>query len=62
MAKVKRKIKTSTTEQPQMKIVMHTTCEVCTQQCARGLSYLEQMKKPGAIGFGVPCILTLGKP
>lgn len=45
--------------QPQMKIVTSDTCEICPTQCRRGINYLEKMAKPGAIGFGVPCILTL---
>lgn len=44
-----------------MKIVTSSTCQVCKQQCQRGLDYLERMSKPGAIGCGVPCILTKGK-
>jgi hypothetical protein len=44
-----------------MKIVTANTCFVCKSQCARGLAYLDKMSKPGAIGKGVPCILTKGK-
>lgn len=44
-----------------MKIVTSDTCEVCRQQCARGIDYLERMSRPGAVGCGVPCILTKGK-
>ncbi|MET3288751.1 hypothetical protein EDM56_02565 [Brevibacillus fluminis] len=44
-----------------MKIVTSQTCAACKQQCQRGLNYLEKMSKPGAIGYGVPCILTRGK-
>lgn len=40
------------------KIVESSTCEVCKQQCTRGLRYLAQMARPGAVGTGVPCILT----
>jgi hypothetical protein len=29
----------------------------CPSVCARGAVYMEKMSKPGAIGFGVPCIL-----
>ncbi|WP_139488271.1 hypothetical protein [Brevibacillus dissolubilis] len=47
--------------QPQMKIVSSSSCAVCKQPCARGMQYLERMKQPGAVGKGVPCILTLGK-
>lgn len=62
MAKAK-KVKTRSAQavhQPQMKIVTTSTCLVCKQPCQRGMSYVQRMQKPGAIGFGVPCILTLG--
>jgi len=41
-----------------MRIVESATCEVCKTPCTRGLQYLERMRKPGAVGNGVPCILT----
>lgn len=44
-----------------MKVVTSSTCEACKQQCAKGLLYLDKMSKPGAVGYGVPCILTKGK-
>ncbi|AMA71413.1 MULTISPECIES: hypothetical protein [Aneurinibacillus] len=44
-----------------MKIVTSDKCIVCKQQCERGLTYIEKMSQPGAIGYGVPCILTKGK-
>lgn len=44
-----------------MKIVTSSTCASCKQQCAKGLRYLEKMSQPGAVGYGVPCILTKGK-
>lgn len=44
-----------------MKIVTSETCQVCKQQCPRGLRYLEHMSRPGAEGHGVPCVLTKGK-
>ncbi|WP_274361329.1 hypothetical protein [Paenibacillus thermotolerans] len=44
-----------------MKIVTSDTCSVCKQQCARGIRYMEQMEQPGAVGNGVPCILTAYK-
>lgn len=44
-----------------MKMVTSNTCFSCKQQCTRGLSYLKKMSKPGAIGKGVPCILTKGR-
>jgi len=45
-----------------MKVVSVDTCILCKQQCAKGLAYIEKMQHPGAIGNGVPCILTKGKP
>ncbi|TJY43311.1 hypothetical protein E5161_05290 [Cohnella pontilimi] len=45
--------------QPQMKIVTSDVCAVCKTPCARGLAYLARMSVPGAVGEGVPCILTL---
>ncbi|WP_123039904.1 hypothetical protein [Cohnella candidum] len=45
--------------QPQMKIVMSDVCAVCRTPCTRGLAYLERMRQPGAVGTGVPCVLTL---
>jgi hypothetical protein len=44
-----------------MKVVHSGICEACKMQCARGISYMDQMSKPGAVGYGVPCILTKGK-
>jgi hypothetical protein len=41
-----------------MRIVESSTCEVCKQPCSRGLRYLAKMSEPGALGKGVPCILT----
>jgi hypothetical protein len=43
----------------QMKIVTSETCAVCKTPCTRGLAYLEKMSSPDAIGYGVPCVLTL---
>ncbi|TBL78216.1 hypothetical protein [Paenibacillus thalictri] len=43
-----------------MKVVTSDVCDKC-RLCARGLRYLEKMAEPGAVGFGVPCILTRGK-
>lgn len=57
-AKIKRKNTRQHPNQTDMKIVTTPTCMVCKQQCTRGLAYLEKMSQPGAIGFGVPCILT----
>ncbi len=44
-----------------MKIVTSDVCEVCKQQCKRGIAYMDKMSGQGAIGFGVPCVLTRGK-
>lgn len=44
-----------------MKVVTSSTCEACKTQCHRGIAYIEKMSQPGAIGYGVPCILTKGK-
>jgi len=46
------------TQQWYMKIVTSDTCASCKSQCARGIEYLELMSKPGAVGRGVPCVLT----
>jgi hypothetical protein len=43
-----------------MKVVTSDVCDRC-RKCERGLRYLEQMSQPGAVGGGVPCILTRGK-
>ncbi|MFS0727711.1 hypothetical protein [Paenibacillus sp. 1P07SE] len=44
--------------QYRMKLVLSDTCAVCPTPCARGTRYLAQMEQPGALGKGVPCILT----
>lgn len=54
---VKRK-KTSSAGSYNMKLVTSDVCEVCKQQCPRGIRYMERMRRPGAAGKGVPCILT----
>ncbi|BBI34598.1 hypothetical protein [Cohnella abietis] len=61
MSKVNKKKKAAAIEhkRAQMKIVTSETCVVCKSQCKRGLSYLEKMSLPGAVGTGVPCVLTL---
>ncbi|MCT8138406.1 hypothetical protein H1D32_12005 [Anaerobacillus sp. CMMVII] len=63
MAKKKKEVFVVTNDKysTTMKVVTSNTCFVCKNQCARGLAYLERMSKPGAIGKGVPCILTKGK-
>lgn len=59
--KVKKKDKqVADRAQRNMKIVTSDVCAKC-RQCERGIRYLERMAQPGAIGYGVPCILTLGK-
>ncbi|EMT53963.1 MULTISPECIES: hypothetical protein [Brevibacillus] len=44
--------------QVNLKIVTSGTCMVCKEPCTRGMEYVEKMAQPGAVGFGVPCILT----
>ncbi|SEB78841.1 hypothetical protein [Paenibacillus sp. GP183] len=57
--KIKKKTEfASNRAQYTMKLVESNTCAVCKQQCARGLRYLAKMSEPGAVGNGVPCILT----
>lgn len=59
--KVKKKNKVAPDRaQQHMRIVTSDVCARC-RQCERGRRYLERMAQPGAIGYGVPCILTLGK-
>lgn len=41
-----------------MRVVDSSTCAVCKTPCERGLNYLARMSEPGAVGKGVPCILT----
>ncbi|MEW9698456.1 hypothetical protein [Paenibacillus sp. SI8] len=56
--KVTKKKELSSRVQYTMRLVESSTCGVCKQQCARGLRYLAHMSEPGAVGKGVPCILT----
>ena len=58
-AGVRKKKKPETHPQPQMKIVTVDTCIVCPTPCTKGIRYMKKMSQPGAIGCGVPCILTL---
>ncbi|WP_209122227.1 hypothetical protein [Alkalihalobacillus sp. BA299] len=44
-----------------MKVVTSDVCIACKSKCSRGIQYMEKMSQPGAIGKGVPCILTKGK-
>lgn len=41
-----------------MSIVLSDACEACPTPCPRGIRYRLRMREPGAIGKGVPCILT----
>ncbi|MGG1551463.1 MULTISPECIES: hypothetical protein [Paenibacillus] len=54
----KKKKEPSSRIQYTMRIVESATCAVCKTPCARGMRYLEKMSEPGAVGKGVPCILT----
>jgi hypothetical protein len=56
-ARKKKNAAPSENRQPQMPIVTVDVCLNCPSVCARGAAYMEKMSKPGAIGFGVPCIL-----
>jgi len=56
-SKLKKDI-SSSRPQYAMRIVESATCAACTQPCTRGLRYLAAMSQPGAVGKGVPCILT----
>ncbi|SDW34538.1 hypothetical protein [Paenibacillus sp. CF384] len=55
---VKKKKSPSDRKQAVLKLVLSDTCAVCKTPCARGMRYYEGMKQPGAMGKGVPCILT----
>lgn len=44
-----------------MKVVTSDACKVCKTPCVRGMRYLERMNEPGAMGNGIPCVLTRGK-
>ncbi|MFE5319788.1 hypothetical protein ACFQ88_13860 [Paenibacillus sp. NPDC056579] len=60
--KVKKKTQPSNVDKNRynMKMVTSDVCARC-RKCERGLRYLEKMSQPGAVGKGVPCILTKGK-
>ena len=58
---VKKKKELSSRVQYTMRIVESATCAVCKTPCARGMRYLDMMSEPGAVGKGVPCILTRRK-
>jgi hypothetical protein len=54
----KKKTLASDRRQVNMKLVLSDTCAVCKTPCSRGMRYLERMRQHGAIGKGVPCVLT----
>ncbi|OXM15794.1 hypothetical protein [Paenibacillus herberti] len=56
--KAKKKAPTSDRRQVHMKLVLSDTCAVCKTPCSRGMSYLARMRQSGALGKGVPCVLT----
>lgn len=57
--KLKKTSGSADSRRPQMRIVTSDVCAVCKTPCARGLKYLARMRRPGEIGNGVPCVLTL---
>ncbi|GGG90197.1 hypothetical protein [Paenibacillus radicis (ex Gao et al. 2016)] len=57
-AKVIKKKAASDRKQYHYKLVLSGTCGVCKTPCARGMKYWERMQEPGALGKGVPCVLT----
>ncbi|MDQ0059505.1 hypothetical protein [Paenibacillus harenae] len=56
--KVAKKKPASERKQYHYKLVLSDTCAVCKTPCARGMRYLDRMRQPGAVGKGVPCVLT----
>ncbi|SFD60791.1 hypothetical protein SAMN05216378_0630 [Paenibacillus catalpae] len=56
--KVVKKKTTSERKQYHYKLVLSNTCAVCKTPCERGIRYWKKMQEPGAVGKGVPCILT----
>ncbi|WP_438446670.1 hypothetical protein [Gorillibacterium sp. sgz5001074] len=44
-----------------MKVVTSDVCQACKTKCQRGIRYMEKMSEPGALGKGVPCVLTRGR-
>ncbi|MFD0587976.1 hypothetical protein ACFQZE_08160 [Paenibacillus sp. GCM10027627] len=54
----KKKQQASDRKHVSYKLVLSDTCAVCKTPCARGLNYLARLSEPGAVGKGVPCILT----
>ncbi|MCY9667364.1 hypothetical protein M5X11_20960 [Paenibacillus alginolyticus] len=59
--KASKKKELSSRVQYTMRLVESSTCAVCKTPCTRGLRYLAMMSEPGAVGKGVPCILTRRK-
>ncbi|WNQ13562.1 hypothetical protein MJA45_11275 [Paenibacillus aurantius] len=57
----KKELSTVDRNQFNMKIVTSDVCHACKHKCARGIRYMEAMAQPGALGRGVPCMLTKGK-
>ncbi|ACT02454.1 MULTISPECIES: hypothetical protein [unclassified Paenibacillus] len=55
---VKKKKSSSDRKQYYYKLVLSDTCAVCKTPCERGMRYWKRMQEPGAVGKGVPCILT----
>lgn len=55
---IKKKKLASDRKQYSYKLVLSDTCAVCKTPCARGMNYLARMKQPGAVGNGIPCVLT----
>ncbi|WP_084159151.1 hypothetical protein [Paenibacillus taiwanensis] len=60
-AKNKKKELSGGRAQYTMRVVTSDRCIVCPTPCARGLKYVSRMNEPGAVGNGVPCILTRTK-
>ncbi|RUS48370.1 hypothetical protein [Cohnella sp. AR92] len=56
---VKKKKTSADSQRPQMRIVTSDVCAACKTPCHRGMDYLKRMSTPGAIGCGVPCVLSL---
>ncbi|MFC4808340.1 hypothetical protein [Paenibacillus sp. GCM10023250] len=56
--KAAKKKSASDRKQTVLKIVLSDTCAVCKTPCGRGMRYLDRMRQPGAMGKGVPCVLT----
>lgn len=55
---VSRQIPQHNLNQLYMRIVTSDVCQACKSPCARGIDYLGRMEAAGAVGRGVPCVLT----